>query len=251
MYNGSTLLAPPGGRTLQYLKGNSFMRLLHFKKTAVGLALGMGLVQYAQAQSTPDATVTVQGTLVAPTCALQMVETGGTPVNNGGALNVDFGKTVVSTSAAGVAVGSPLGSAKTVTFSALNSARTAPCAAITAASGAAVTYNVLLDLTTAQIVNLTTSSGAQTYRANDLTTGATNAVLALSRGATINTLSPLALTAKATGALTGTFAGASGGVALGSTPGTIQLTAQLAARAAAVPVPGDFRATIPLFLVYQ
>jgi hypothetical protein len=219
------------------------MRLNHFKKTAVSIFLGMGMVQFAQAQ-TANATLSYVGSVTANTCTLQLSD-GVRTVNNTN-LNVDFGTFSLPTTVA--AIGTALGTPKTLTFTARNAANTAACAAPTL-TGDRATFNVLLDINAAQIVQ---PSAGLTYIANGDTNG-TNAVLAFARGASIVTTTPLGLTARSgntTSTLRGTFA-AAGGVTLGSTPGTIQLTAQLATRAAAVPTAGNFSASIPLFLVYQ
>ncbi len=209
------------------------MRLNFRNKSAVMIALGLGMMQLAQAQAA-DATVTFAGQVTANTCTLSL--TDGTNSATNGNLNVDFGKITFGTG--GITTGMLLGSSKTVTLSAKNAAGAAACAS-SGLTGEKANFNVLLDLSASQI----TTVAGKTYRTNDLAANGTNAVLALATGTTIT--NQLSLTPRAGD--TGTFAAASS-VAIAT--GTIPLTAQLVTSGTTLTA-GAFSASIPLFLVYQ
>jgi len=203
-------------------------------KSVAVIAIGLGMMQFAQAQAA-DATVTFSGQVTANTCTLSL--TDGTNSATNGNLNVDFGKIGYSSGTATIA-GAAFGTSKTVTLSAKNAAGTAACIS-SGVTGDKANFNVLLDLSANQI----TTVAGKTYRVNDLAATGTNAVLALAAGSTMTNQLNLVPRAGDTGTMAATSAVA---IATGSIP----LTAQLVSSTTSVSA-GAFSASIPLFLVYQ
>jgi hypothetical protein len=220
-----------------------------FKKSALALALGLGLVQAAQAQ-TANGSLVYSGAVTANTCILYVEERGNLGNTTGNArpgltLNIDFGN--ITPPATVSAIGTALGTSRSIN---LLAAVPGPEGGVCTASGLAgdkTSFNVMMQLNATDIVSL----NSQTYRVNDTPTasGGTDAVLALQRGTTVTTTTPMNLQPSVAGSTTqGTLVGAT--AAAISSAGLV-LTAQLATRAAALPTAGTFTALIPLFVVYQ
>lgn len=216
------------------------MRFNHFKKSAVGLVLGLSLVHIAQAQTAiPTATASFSGTFTANTCRLQAASANsGSVTGNATPLSVNLG--TISIPANTTAALTPLGNPVSVTLQLRDAAGTGVCAAASAADKSL--YNVLLDMTAEQI----TTIGTAKYRKNDAITGPTNAVLVVNQGVGNSVTAPNLNLLPRQG-LTGTKV-----AGVGQTFGTgMQLTFQLATAAAGAPTPGAFSASIPLFVTYE
>jgi type 1 fimbria pilin len=217
------------------------MRFNHFKKSAVAITLGLGLMQAAQAQLVADQKVAFAATITANTCRLVATPTGGTASTGpGAALTVDLGNISIPTTA--TALGTPLSPVRTVTFSLVSGSGSGTCPAGTAGQ---TLYNMVMDVKNDRIL----TAGSATYRRNDVLTTAsgTNAVLALNSGAgSTSSTAPNLTLRERVGFGSGTrLAGA--GSAFGS---AVTLNLQLVASSTA-PTPGTFSASMPLFLTYQ
>jgi hypothetical protein len=206
------------------------------KKSAVSVAIGLGLMQLAQAQ-VPDITLVVTAQITSNTCTLSLTE--GSNSATKGSFSLDFGKITMPSVAPPIGTG--LGVARTLTLATKNAAGLDACVT-SGVAGDKTSFNVLLDLNASQI----TTVAGKTYRMNDFAGSGTNAVLALAAGPVLTAGSLLNLAPRS--GYEGTYATAS---PLPLATGKIQLTAQLASSTAAIPTSGAFSASIPLYLVYQ
>lgn len=209
----------------------------NFYKRAAALAV-IALSAQATFAQAADGTVHFLGQITSTSCTLAMTEgSSSTTSATGGNLVVDFGKFAAPTTTV-TSVGTGIGTAKTVIFSAKGAGGTGACIPATG-TGEKSTFNVLLGLTSSKI----TSISGLDYIANDvlLANGGTNAILKLSVASTQLALKPQS-------GSTGTFVA---GTSASLNNGTISLTAQLVTSTAAVPSVGVFSAAIPVFMIYQ
>ena len=208
-----------------------------FKITAAATAVAAALALQLPAVAQTAGTVDLGGQIGAETCRIKITDAANANPVNGGTKSIRLG-TVTSASGVNQELTPPSTSTGVAMFYLTDAAGSGTCVFVGGTS-----WNLMLDLTSAQIL---TMAGGTTALKNSLSSGATDAAVALYGGLTAPN-SQVRLSLRPGNLVTGTRVSA-----INTTgDGPIILQAKFVATTASAATPGQYSASVPLVILYN